>query len=82
MAIWNPAGYQSVPGSDSGVRARKIDEEKKKETIAAHDLTRSPPSKRCAPLAERWNRLARTSLNFTLGCVAESLRLRGSLRQR
>ena len=40
VAIWNPAGYQSVPGSDSGVRARKIDEEKKK-TIASYDLTRS-----------------------------------------
>ena len=69
--------------SDSGARARKIDEGKKQgETTAAYDLTRSPPSERCAPLSERWNRLARTSLNFTLECVAESLRLRAAVSVR
>ena len=69
--------------SDSGARARKIDEGKKQgETTAAYDLTRSPPSERCAPLSERWNRLARISLNFTLECVAESLRLRAAVSVR
>ena len=69
--------------SDSGARVRKIDEGKKQgETIAAYDLTRSPPSERCAPLSERWNRLARISLNFTLGCVVESLRCRAAVSVR
>ena len=69
--------------SDSGARARKIDEGKKQgETTAAYDLTLSPPSERCAPLSERWNRLARISLNFTLECVAESLRLRAAVSVR